>query len=64
MDLIEAVSPLDEVPPFATPAPHPGHTVLGEGDGVYSDNRVLAFVASDVKGNKASTAFDDIFIGP
>jgi hypothetical protein len=39
-------------------------TVLGEGGGIYSDNSVLTLVASTVKGNKASTAYDDIFVGP
>ena len=39
-------------------------SVLGEGGGIYSSNSVLTLVASNVLGNKASTDFDDIFIGP
>ncbi len=39
-------------------------TVLGEGGGIYSLDSVLTLVASTVKGNKATTAFDNIFDGP
>jgi hypothetical protein len=39
-------------------------TVLGEGGGIYSENSVLTHVATNVKGNKATTAYDDIFDGP
>jgi hypothetical protein len=39
-------------------------TVEGEGGGIYSYNSVLTLLASIVKGNKASTAYDDIFSGP
>ena len=36
----------------------------GKGGGIYSYNSVLTLVATKVKGNKASTAFDDLFVGP
>jgi hypothetical protein len=39
-------------------------TVLGEGGGIYSFNSLLTLLASNVHGNRATTAFDDIFIGP
>jgi predicted outer membrane repeat protein len=39
-------------------------TMLAEGGGIYSDDTVLSLVASNVKGNKARTAGDDIFIHP
>jgi hypothetical protein len=39
-------------------------TVLGEGGGIYSDHSVLTLVATNVKGNKATTAHDNIFDGP
>ena len=39
-------------------------TVLGEGGGIYSDHSVLTLVATNVKGYKATTAYDDIFDGP
>jgi hypothetical protein len=39
-------------------------SVLGEGGGIYSSDSVLTLVDSFVKGNKASTAFDDLFDGP
>jgi hypothetical protein len=39
-------------------------SVLGEGGGIYSYNSVLTLVASTVKGNKATTGFDDLFVGP
>ena len=39
-------------------------TVLGEGGGIYSFDSLLALLASFVKGNKATTAYDDIFAGP
>jgi hypothetical protein len=35
--------------------------VLGEGGGLFSLNNVLSLVATKVQGNKASTAFDNIF---
>ena len=37
-------------------------TVLGEGGGFYIDGSVLTLVASTVKGNKATTGGDDIFV--
>jgi hypothetical protein len=37
---------------------------VGEGGGIYSSHSALTLVASIVKGNKASTAFDDLFNGP
>jgi hypothetical protein len=39
-------------------------TVEGKGGGIYSFNSVLAFLASTVRGNKATTSDDDIFSGP
>ena len=39
-------------------------TVQGEGGGIYSFDGVLTLVGSTVKGNKATTAFDDVFDGP
>jgi len=39
-------------------------TVLGEGGGIYSYHSVLTLLASTVRGNHASTAFDDVFNGP
>ena len=39
-------------------------TVLGEGGGIYSYGGVLTLVASTVKGNKATTGYDDIFVHP
>jgi hypothetical protein len=39
-------------------------TILGEGGGMYLENSLLAILASNVKGNKATTAYDDIFSGP
>jgi hypothetical protein len=38
-------------------------TVLGEGGGIYSYSSLLTLLASTVNGNKASTAFDDVFNG-
>jgi hypothetical protein len=38
--------------------------VLGEGGGIYNSNSTLPLVDSIVKGNKATTDFDNIFIGP
>jgi hypothetical protein len=38
--------------------------VVGEGGGIYSYNSLLTLLASVVKGNKATTAYDDIFSGP
>jgi len=37
-------------------------TESGEGGGIYSSNSALTLVASKVKGNKASTSGDDIFV--
>jgi hypothetical protein len=39
-------------------------SVLGEGGGIYSFNSLLSLVGSIVLGNKATTDFDDIFVGP
>jgi hypothetical protein len=39
-------------------------SVVGEGGGIYSDNSLLTLLASIVRGNKATTAYDDIFNGP
>jgi hypothetical protein len=39
-------------------------SVLGEGGGIYSYHSALTLVASILKGNKATTAFDDLFEGP
>jgi hypothetical protein len=39
-------------------------SVLGEGGGIYSHDSILTLLASNVTGNIASTAFDDIFNGP
>jgi hypothetical protein len=39
-------------------------SVLGEGGGIYSSDSLLTLLASNVKGNKATTAFDDLFNGP
>jgi hypothetical protein len=39
-------------------------SVLGEGGGIYTYDSLLTLLASDVKGNKATTAFDDLFNGP
>jgi hypothetical protein len=36
-------------------------SVLGEGGGIWSYGGVLNLLATNVKGNKASTDFDDIF---
>jgi hypothetical protein len=38
-------------------------SVLGEGGGIYSSNSSLTLMKSIVKGNKATTDFNDIF-GP
>jgi hypothetical protein len=38
--------------------------VEGEGGGIYSFNSVLNLLNTTVKGNKATTAFDNIFEGP
>jgi hypothetical protein len=37
---------------------------IGKGGGIYSYNSVLTLVHSLVEGNKASTAFNNIFEGP
>jgi hypothetical protein len=39
-------------------------SVIGKGGGIYSSNSVLALLASNVHGNKATTSDDDIFDGP
>ena len=39
-------------------------TVLGEGGGIYSYGGALTLVASTVTGNKATTAYPDIFVHP
>ena len=39
-------------------------TVVGEGGGIYGFGSVLTLVDTKVKGNKATTAYDDIFNGP
>ena len=40
-------------------------SVLGEGGGIFSfDNSLLTLLATNVKGNKATTAYDNIFSGP
>ncbi len=39
-------------------------TVVGKGGGIYSSHSVLTLVNTKVKGNKATTAYDDIFNGP
>jgi hypothetical protein len=41
----------------------PGQTSRAEGGGIYSYNSVLTLLAGTVKDNKATPAFDDIFIG-
>ena len=38
--------------------------VIGEGGGIFSSGIVPILVKSEVKGNKASTAYNDLFIGP
>jgi hypothetical protein len=50
------------VPSFARVVGIYNGTVLGEGGGIYSSGGVLTLVASTVKGNKATTAFDDIVV--
>jgi hypothetical protein len=37
---------------------------VGEGGGIYSFNSVLTLVDTVVKGNNATTAYDNIFQGP
>jgi hypothetical protein len=39
-------------------------SVLGEGGGIYAYDSVLTLLATTVKGNKATTGFDDVFNGP
>jgi hypothetical protein len=39
-------------------------SVLGQGGGIYSLSTALNLTATNVKGNKATTADDDIFNGP
>jgi hypothetical protein len=52
-------------PSFARAGPPIGREQLvGEGGGIYSFSSVLTLLDTAVKGNIATTAFDDIFIGP
>jgi hypothetical protein len=39
-------------------------TALGEGGGIFSSATVLTLPGSTVKGNHATTDFDDVFAGP
>jgi hypothetical protein len=39
-------------------------SVLGQGGGIYSSSSALTLTATNVKGNKATTAADDLFSGP
>jgi hypothetical protein len=39
-------------------------TVLGEGGGIYSLDSLLSLLGTVVKGNKATTGFDDLFSSP
>jgi hypothetical protein len=39
-------------------------SVLGQGGGIYSFSTALTLTATNVKGNNATTADDDIFSGP
>jgi hypothetical protein len=39
-------------------------SVVGQGGGIYKSSSILILVKSNVKGNKATTAGDDIFNGP
>ena len=39
-------------------------TVEGEGGGIYAYDTALTLVNTTVKGNKATTAYDNIFDGP
>ena len=39
-------------------------TVLGQGGGIYNTGGVLTLVGTKVKGNKATTGYDEIFPGP
>ena len=39
-------------------------SVVGEGGGIYAAKSTLTLVGTTVKGNKATTAYDDIFNGP
>jgi hypothetical protein len=39
-------------------------TLLGEGGGIYGCGSVVSLSSTNVKGNKASTAFDDLINGP
>jgi hypothetical protein len=40
------------------------HGATALGGGIYSYNSVLNLVPSTVKGNQATTGYDDIFVGP
>ena len=37
---------------------------MGEGGGIYSFGGVLILVGTKVKGDKVTTAYDDLFSGP
>ena len=39
-------------------------TADGEGGGIYAWDTALTLVKTNVKGNKATTAYNDIFDGP
>ena len=39
-------------------------TAVGEGGGIYSSGGVLTLVRSKAKGNRATTAYPDIFNAP
>jgi hypothetical protein len=40
-------------------------TVLGKGGGIYSSSKIaLILVNTTISGNKAKTAFDDLYDGP
>ena len=39
-------------------------TATGEGGGIYGSGSALTLAGTTVKGNKATTGFDDIFNGP
>jgi hypothetical protein len=39
-------------------------TVVGEGGGIYAFNTKLTLVGTNVKGNKATTGYNNIFDGP
>ena len=39
-------------------------SLVGEGGGIYAFDTALSLVATAVKGNKATTAYNDLFDGP